>query len=245
MLPRVIASRETLLYDLDAIGVQPGDGLFVHASLRSIGHVVGHVVGGPRIVVEALIRAVGPNGLLAMPAFSTDAVFPAALDVPDLPLASADAIEAAVPGHDPAHSSCVEMGAIAETFRTWQGTIRSGHPCVSVCLRGPGAETLAEPHSLAWATGPDTPLGRLRRRPATKILLIGVDWTRCSALHTAETLAVPKRIKRRHFKLIDGGGAVRQGRIGTARARLCDLAALVAFASRHIAAANRTSGDRA
>jgi len=33
-----------------------------------------------------------------------------------------------------------------------------------------------------------------------KILLIGVGWNRCSALHTAETFAQHKRTKMRRFK---------------------------------------------
>lgn len=58
-----------LLADLAALGVCPGDGIFVHASMRS----VGQVFGGPRTVVEILIEAVGETGLIGMPGFTSDA----------------------------------------------------------------------------------------------------------------------------------------------------------------------------
>jgi len=91
-------------------------------------------------------------------------------------------------------------GQVTETFRTWPGTKRSDHPAVSICLNGKKANDFLKEHSLAWATGEKTPLGKLRDRHAMKILLIGVGWNRCSALHTAETFAQHKRTKMRRFK---------------------------------------------
>jgi len=133
------------------------------------------------------------------------------------------------------------------------------------------ANDFIEKHSLAWATGEKTPLGRLRDRQAMKILLIGVGWNRCSALHTAETFAQHKRTKSRRFK--NGGpngswietpdvaddmnrlfpaigeafektGTVSLGVFGDAECRVCDFRSLVDFASDWIDCANKRSGDR-
>lgn len=106
--------------------------MFVHASLKAIGPVV----GGARAVVTALLDAVGPQGLVAMPGFSTDAYSPSDLDGQAMDELSREALERAVLGFDPATSPSVGMGAIAATFRTWPGTRRSDHPATSICLHG-------------------------------------------------------------------------------------------------------------
>lgn len=102
-------TQSGLVRDLRAMGLAAGDGVFVHASLRAIGRVV----GGPRSVIAAFGQVVGPDGLIGMPGFSTDAYFPPNLVRKDHNEAEIDEIEAAVPGFDPATSSAVQNGAIA------------------------------------------------------------------------------------------------------------------------------------
>jgi len=262
-----MTSLTSLQDNLRALGVLPGDGIFVHASM----HAIGPTIGGPRAVVQALLSAVGSSGLIGMPGFSTDAYFPRHLDRSALSEDTIQEIENAVPGFDINTSPTAGMGVIAETFRTWPETKRSDHPAVSICLNGQDATEYISPHSLAWATGPDTPLGRLRFRNQMKILLIGVGWNRCSALHTAESLADDKRTKSRRFKTGPGDApwietpdvaddldrlfplvgaafedtnAVTIGRFGGAGCKLCDYAPLVGFAAEWINKANRQSGDQ-
>lgn len=193
---KAFSTQDTLKADFKRLGLENGDGVFVHASMKSIGPVV----GGARTVVSAIIEAVGESGLVAMPSFSNDACMPKWFDVNKSSQATTKLIQDAVPGHNATLTSCLEMGLIAEVFRNWPGTRRSSHPCVSVTARGPDSESFTKKHSLAWACGPDTPLGKFRTRPNMKIMLLGVDWTRCSALHTAETLVAARRTKRRVFK---------------------------------------------
>ncbi|SLN32273.1 SPBc2 prophage-derived aminoglycoside N(3')-acetyltransferase-like protein YokD [Roseivivax jejudonensis] len=261
-----ILTVDSLARDLRVLGLRTGDGVFVHASMRAIGPVI----GGARSVIEALQQVLGRDGLIGMPGFSGDASFPPHLDRAAMSEREIAEAERAVPGFDRRRSATLGMGVIAETFRTWPGTERSDHPNVSICLNGRGAAELTASHSRAWATGPDTPLGRLCDRPATKILLIGVDWTRCTALHTAEARARHRRTKLRRFKsgpndadwvethdvaddlgrlfpavgaAFEAAGRVHRGRVGAAECRLCDLAELVGFAAEEIDAANRASGD--
>lgn len=238
------------------MGIENGHGLFVHASLGA----VGHVIGGARSVVEALIDAVGETGLIAMPGFSTDAYEPESLL--DYSIEDQKRIRDAVPGFDKRRSPTVAMGIIAETFRTWPGTFRSDHPTVSICARGGDAADYLSPHPIAWGTGPDTPLGAFRYRPDMKMLLIGVGWNRCSLLHTAETLASHRRTKVRRFKLIENSegvwietpdvaddlgrffpavgaafeacGSVRGGHVGGAETQICRYADLLEFATKRI-----------
>lgn len=257
-------SVDTLLTQLTDLGVRAGDGLFVHASMRAMGRVE----NGSPTVVESLLRSVGVKGLLGMPGFTEDAV----LTGPP-PQTEAERLvrEAAVPGYDPQRSPAHGMGAIAETFRTWPGTLRSAHPVEPVCLRGSDADHYIAPHELAWAMGPGSPMERLRARPDMKILLIGVGWNRCSTLHVAETLAETRRTKVHRFlpgvqgsewievpeyaddlsrlfpsvgRDFEQTGAVTIGQLGAAECRLCGYAELVDFATPWINDANLRSGDR-
>lgn len=260
-------TQKSLVSDIHSLGVRSGDGLFVHASMSA----VGPTVGGARTVVESLLATVGETGLIGMPGFSTDACFPDDVDKSSLTEQQIAELEIAVPGFDIVKSPTSGMGVIAEMFRTWPGTQRSDHPTVSICLNGQNANDFIAKHSLAWATGQDTPLGKLQYRPSMKILLIGVGWNRCSTLHTAETLAEHKRLKTRRFKhggrhgswletpdvaddmdrlfpavgkAFETSGAVTIGYFGGAKCKLCDFRSLVDFASSWIDSKNAESGDR-
>ena len=186
--------RADLAEDLRALGVEAGDGLFVHTALGK----VGRVIGGPRGLIEALIDAVGETGLLAMPGFSRDAYDPVDMEGASVSPEHHARIRDQVPGYDPDRSNVAQNGAVPEAFRSWPGVARSPHPTSSVLMLGPDAAALSTRHDPdGWATGPDTPWGRLRARPQMKVLLIGVRWNRCSALHAAETLAAHRRTKTR------------------------------------------------
>jgi aminoglycoside 3-N-acetyltransferase len=53
-----IATRRSLGGDLEALGLEPGDAVMVHASLRSIGPVV----SGADALIAAVLDATAPNG---------------------------------------------------------------------------------------------------------------------------------------------------------------------------------------
>ena len=264
----MVLGEQDIAADLHAAGINPGDGLFVHTALGQ----VGHVIGGPRGLIQALMLAVGAQGLICMPGFSEDAYDPVEnLDLEINPDAH-DHIRRQVPGFDPALSNVRKNGSVPEAFRRWPGVIRSPHPTSSVLLFGPDAKDLSVPHDpYGWATGPETPWGRLRSRERMKILLIGVGWNRCSALHVAESVAEHKRTVVRKFKLGIGPdapwieapdvaddlgtlfplvgaewentGSVQMGMIGDAEYRLTDYDRLVSFASKWISARNEANGS--
>lgn len=259
-------SKDILIADLRDLGLGPGDGIWVHASMRSMGHVA----GGAPTVIEALQHVVTDTGLVGMPGFSDDAYFPSDVDRAALSDEEIARMEYEVTGFDPVTSPTSEMGVIAETFRTWPGTQRSRHATTSVCLNGAGADHLITPHAEAWATGPASPFGRMRDRPDMKILLIGVGWHRCTPLHTAEDYATHKRTKIRRFKTgprdapwvetpdvaddvgrlfpaagaaFEATGAVTLGRLGDADVKLCGYDELVRFAAPWLSDRNAESGD--
>jgi len=146
-----------ILADLRALGVQPGDRLLVHSSLRSLGWVQ----GGAQAVVEALLAAVFPGGTVAVPTHTNPA--------PVIDLRTA-----------PAHT-----GAIPNALRLRPEAIRSPDPTHSVAAIGPDAPYACAGHPTATALGVDSPFDRLARLGA-KILLIGVTHTTNSTVHVAE-----------------------------------------------------------
>jgi len=265
----MVLGEQDITTALHAVGVNSGDGLFVHTALGQIGHVL----GGPRGLIQSLINAVGPEGLIGMPGFSDDAYDPVEMLGLEVEPGVHDHIKKQVPGFDLVRSNARQNGSVPETFRRWPDVIRSPHPTSSVLLLGPEAKKLSLPHNpYGWPTGPETPWGRLRSRPHMKILLIGVGWNRCSALHAAESAAEYKRTVIRTIKLRTGldapwitapdvsddldrlfplvgadwekTGNVQLGKIGEADIKLTDYDHLVDFASNWINERNKADGVR-
>jgi aminoglycoside 3-N-acetyltransferase len=135
------------------IGLRSGDAVVVHASLRAVGLDADEVLDG-------LLDAVGPGGLVVMPTFTYDNEF----YTPDLP---------------------GRTGALAEAFRNRPDAQRSDHPTYSVAAVGAGAAELLDGHERAGATGIDSPLGRLAAAGG-HVLLLGVGHTANTTVHVGE-----------------------------------------------------------
>ena len=222
-------NRETLAAQLRALGVREGAVLLVHTSFRA----VRPVEGGPLALVAALRDALGPAGTLAMPTM-TDGEAP----------------------FDPRTTPSSGMGITAELFWRQAGVLRSGHPGASFAAAGPRAEEICSPQPLAPPHGPDSPVGRVHALGG-QILLLGVGHSESTTLHLAEAIAgVPYRVTHpcvvvvdgeprtidlpetdhccRRFQLVDGWlrerGLQREGKVGSAHARLAEARDVVAVA---------------
>ena len=250
--PRTQAS---LRMDLATIGVTHGMTLLVHSSLSSIGWVV----GGAPTVVRALLCALGESGTLVMPAATPHCTDPATWTSPRLPEAWLEDVREHLPVFD-ARTTPTTMGAICESFRNWPNTLRSNHPVESVCARGVAAPGIVSEHPLAFSEGPGGPFEKLYNLDC-RVLLLGVGFNRCTALHFAESLVDRRRVKTSRFPVLENGkrawvdvrnvaddnGAhfpavgqqyvteegVRRGRIGDASSVLFPMRSLVQFAVRY------------
>lgn len=154
--------------DAAALGVRPGDTLLVHSSLRSLGDRR----AGPEEVVGGLLRALGPEGTLMLPALSYLFVGP------ERPFFD----ELSTP-------SCV--GALPEWFRTRPDVRRSLCPTHSCAALGPGAGRLLEGHLLdGTPCGPHSPFARLREAGG-KVLFLGCGTNCNTSMHACEEVAGP------------------------------------------------------
>lgn len=61
-------SKETLIRQLKELGIQEGERIMVHSSLKSMGWIS----GGAQAVVEALVETVTASGTIVMPSQSAD-----------------------------------------------------------------------------------------------------------------------------------------------------------------------------
>ena len=194
-------SQATLRADLERLGVTAGQILILHCSLSAIGWVC----GGAPAVIGAVMDALTPSGTLVMPAQSSDLTDPASWSAPPVPEAWWADIRATMPPYDPRTTPTRGMGIVAEQFRTWSGVLRSPHPVFSFTALGPAAATIVARQPLADPFGEDSPLARLHELDA-RILLLGVGFDRCTALHLAERRAWPDRPRTEHGSpmLVDG-----------------------------------------
>ncbi|MBC8506410.1 MAG: AAC(3) family N-acetyltransferase [Anaerolineales bacterium] len=112
-------SFEDLVSGFQAIGVESGDTLLVHSSYKSFGGVD----GGPQTIIDALLKVLGDEGTLIMPAFNFDFCKGEPWDVSE----------------SPSH-----MGIITELVRKDPRSQRVFHPIYSFSIIGKQAEFLTK-----------------------------------------------------------------------------------------------------
>jgi len=159
-------TTERIASDLKALGIQRGDVILVHSSLKSLGYVE----GGPETVIQGLVKATGDDGTLLMPALSYM--------------------------QNPHHihntrETPSNVGAIPEYFRKRAGTLRSIHPTHSVCGIGKAVSKLFKYHHLDdTPCGPNSPLNRMIDSGA-KIIMLGCGLRPNTTMHALEEYENP------------------------------------------------------
>ena len=181
---------ERLAGDLRHLGVRPGDTVMVHASLRAIGR--GEPGGRVEadVVVDAIDRALGPEGtwLMVLGASEAHGRFEA-LTTPVLE----------------------EVGTLAEVFRRRPGTIVTPHPEGRFGARGASAGALLADPPWHDYYGRGSALERLCAWGG-KVVRMGASPETTTVLHYAEqrlTLPGLRRVTRTPLVRTDDGGAMR------------------------------------
>jgi aminoglycoside 3-N-acetyltransferase len=174
-------SRDDLVAQLRALGVDHRGVLVVHAAFSK----VGPVDDGPRGLIDALRTVLWPDGTLVMPSMADDD------DVP----------------FDPAAAPCIGVGVVADTFWRLPGVRRSDSPH-AFAAAGPRADEITAPHPIDVPHGPDSPVGRACALDG-QVLLIGVGHDANTTIHLGELLAGVRYRRPAHATVLRGGQPVR------------------------------------
>lgn len=148
-----IVLKRDIKSKLKEIGLQEGDVVMVHTSLKSMGYVC----GGAQTVIEALIETVRESGTIMMPTQSWKNLDPDTGVHWDVEETEWQLIREYWPAYDKNLTPTNTMGAVAEMFRQIPGSIRSDHPARSVCAYGKYAAYLVENHDLSDIFGEASP----------------------------------------------------------------------------------------
>ena len=183
-MERKIVLKQDVLAALAKAGVGKGQTIMVHTSLGSLGFVC----GGAQVVIEALLESVGSDGTIMMPTQSWKNLDPTAGGHWEEPEEWWQMIRDNWPAYDKDITPTNTMGAVAEMFRKWPGTLRSNHPARSVAARGRYAEYLTSGHDLSNIFGEGSPIGKLYELDGY-VLLIGVGYDKNTSLHLADVRA--------------------------------------------------------
>jgi aminoglycoside 3-N-acetyltransferase len=182
-------TQQQLVADLQQLGVSAGQVLMVHSAVRA----VGPLIGGPNIIIQALLDALTPAGTLLMYVGWQEAPS----DSGTLPATEQALFRAACPPYDPRIARAVrDHGILVEWFRTWPGVLRSAHPDCSMAALGAQAAWLTADHPLRYGYGNGSPLHKLCEM-GWAVLMLGAPLDTITLLHYAEDRAdVPnKRVK--------------------------------------------------
>jgi len=190
-LPPITRSR--LEKDSRKLGIAAGQTVMLHASVRAIGWIV----GGPDVVIQALLDVLGHSGTLMMYVGWEDSPYHLA----EWPKDWQRAYLEECPPFDPATSRAYRKWSIlTEYLRTWRGAFRSTHPDASFAAVGALARWITENHPLQYGYGPGSPLAKLCEAKG-KVLLAGAPFGTITLLHYAEHMAkVPKK-RIVHYKM--------------------------------------------
>ena len=183
-MERKIVLKQDIMEALNEVGIEHGQNIMVHTSLSSLGFVC----GGAQMVIEALLECVGTEGTVMMPTQSWKNLDPEAGVHWEEPKEWWQTIRDNWPAYDKDITPTNTMGAVAEMFRQWPGTLRSDHPARSVAAHGKNARYLTENHDLSNIFGEGSPIGKLYEMDGY-VLLIGVGYDKNTSLHLADVRA--------------------------------------------------------
>ncbi|MBV9123288.1 MAG: AAC(3) family N-acetyltransferase [Planctomycetes bacterium] len=152
-----------LAQSLEALGIQAGDVLMVHADSRALQRVGWE----PWDFLDFVLDYLGPEGTLAMPTHPV-------LGEKDGRLV-----------YDVRRSPS-SVGLLTELFRRRSGAIRSVYPYAAAAALGPRAEELVGQHERSFAPHDEhSPYGKLGQL-CGKSLCVGCPLVRLTVLHVAE-----------------------------------------------------------
>lgn len=193
-------SRVQLANDFRALGVQPGDVIMLHASVRA----VGEIAGGPDEIHLALGDALTPEGTLMM--YASCPQYVDEIGRGNLTAEQEAELLEKLPAFDARTARAArDNGTLVEFFRTYPGSRVNDH-VVRFVARGKHTEHLFREQPWDFAFGKGSALDRLVELDG-KILHLGSDYDTTTFLHYAEHVAdfPGKRIARYKVPVAEKG----------------------------------------
>lgn len=178
-----ILTQKNIVDILTELDIKRGDTVLVHSSLKSLGYVI----GGAEAVINAIIDRVGEKGTIIMPTQTIEMSDPSTWLYPPVAPEFWDIIrKALLPYNKDTTPVSKGIGVIPETFRKFNGVIRTSHPLYSFAIWGELARYL-NTQELDYGLGKHSPLGKLYlKNNNAKIVLIGTDFESNTSIHLAE-----------------------------------------------------------
>ena len=191
-----------LILDMRKLGLVEGQTVMVHASMKSLGPVV----GGPQTILDSLLEVLTPNGTLMMLAGWADNpydYFGVSFQekIEDWTEEKRQEFYEKSPAFDRDHSRADtrKMGILAEYLRTYPGAIRSRHPLGYVAV-GRLAHYVLKDQRWQYREGVGSPLEKLCQVEG-KVLLLGAPTGTVTLLHHSENLANIANKKNIRYKM--------------------------------------------
>jgi aminoglycoside 3-N-acetyltransferase len=157
--------EEDFIHQLRALGINSGDVLLVHSSMKAL-----KTKKSPQGFILDILNVIGPEGTLLVPALTYDNV-------------NARQPHFSILTTEP----CI--GLLPKTFFRMDGVIRSMHPTHSVCAYGKYAAEICSEHWMdETPVGPHSPFMKLLDYQG-KLLFIGDILKSCTFMHGMEEKA--------------------------------------------------------
>ena len=165
-------TKEVLIHKFSQLGIKSGDTLLVHASLSSLGYVV----GGAEALFLALTEIIGEQGTIVVPSQTVEISDPASWQYPPVPEEWHDVIRDAMPAYSKELSYSKAMGAFSQLIGILPDSIRSNHPMYSFTAIGKKASEIIGQDSFDFPFGDESPLRRMYSIGAKILTEDGEKW---------------------------------------------------------------------
>ena len=194
-----VVTKEMIKEALQRVGVTSKMILEVHSSLSSFGHVI----GGARTVVDALMELMYAEGTILMPVQAIDNSEPSRWVNPPAQTSLWKTIREEMPPYDPEKTDLWKMGAVAENFRRREEVVFSNHPSLSYAAWGRYAKLLCNRQSLHFPFAEESPTARLYELKGY-VLLLGTGFETATCMHLAEYRAECRPI------IVEGASTIKE-----------------------------------
>lgn len=188
--PVEFLNQQDLVSSLKKLSIRTGDILEVHASIKSIGYIL----GGAMTLLDAFLEVIGLEGTLVMSAQSWGNSEPSYFQHPPIELDQYQRLRTSHPVYRGKQEDIRFMGDLARAMQLRPNSYVSDHPQDAFIAMGKHAKWITQTHLLNEGFGLTSPLGKMLELKS-KILLIGVGYDRATGMHLGESLSQVRPIQ--------------------------------------------------